>query len=118
MRRIVVKDNQSLFDICIQEYGNISNVVALAQSNEINITDELTVGQQVLIPELTIEQNVLKYYAENKVTPATAQLSDEIETLVQEGESDDYFFNYLLIGEDNSADVLLIDGAENILETK
>ncbi len=83
MRRIVVKDNQSLFDICIQEYGNISNVVALAQSNDMNITDELTAGQQVLIPDLATEQNILKYYAENKVIPATAQLSDEITEIVE-----------------------------------
>lgn len=84
MRRIVVKDNQSLFDITIQEYGSMFNVVAFAQVNNISVTHELAAGQTLIVPELLTEQNVLKYYAENNIIPATAQLSDEMQLITLE----------------------------------
>lgn len=82
MRRIKVKDNQTLFDISIQEYGTIRNVIALAKLNNLSITDGLIINQELLIDDFPNEQSVLKYYSENSIIPATAQLTDEIETLV------------------------------------
>jgi hypothetical protein len=98
MRRITVKDNQSLFDISIQEYGSLTNIVALAFANDMSITDELTAGQDLLIPDLQTEQNVLKYYTENNIIPATTQLSADIEAIVAEEEGEGYYLNYLMIG--------------------
>jgi hypothetical protein len=88
MRSIVVKDNQSLFDICLQLYGTINAIVAFSLSNNMALTDTITAGEELNTPEgMEIETKVLKYYQANKITPATAQLSPDIASIVEQYEA-------------------------------
>ena len=90
MRPIKVKDNQTLFDISIQEYGMTIYAVVIALINDLSITSELTAGQELLIPEgLTIDEKVLKYYEENNVIPASAELTEDMKLLIGDEYGDD-----------------------------
>lgn len=69
---VVVSDNrQTLADIAIRHLGSVEGVYDLAQLNSLSATSELTVGQQLLLPTV-INQRVVDYYAQRKITPATA----------------------------------------------
>lgn len=69
---VEVSDNrQTLADIAIRYLGSVEGVYDLAQLNSLNATSELTVGQQLLLPTV-INQRVVDYYAQRKITPATA----------------------------------------------
>lgn len=75
-----VKHNQSLFDICIKAYGSIEPIFDLAAANNMQLTEVLYPGQEIAIPELeTIDQDIVDYYYENEIEPATAlsQLDNE-----------------------------------------
>ena len=64
--------NQSLMDISIQEYGTLEAMFDMAVTNGISITDELTVGSQIDVPESTsVQKEVLAYYQKNNIHPAT-----------------------------------------------
>ena len=70
---ITVLHNQSLFDIAIQAYGNVSYAFDLALANGLSITSVLTVGQELEIPELeTNNSDIRDYYAAHGIKPATA----------------------------------------------
>lgn len=77
---INVLKGQSFFDIAIQETGDIANVYAIANANDISITDELTAGQDILIPDdVVINKKVISYYRSLGFKPASGIIK-EIET--------------------------------------
>lgn len=45
----IVKPNQSLIDIAIEVFGSLEKLPELALANGISITDELSVGQVLII---------------------------------------------------------------------
>lgn len=69
---IIVKKGQNIFDISVQETGTISNSVAIAAQNGLNVTDALTAGQELIIPEaLPVNRKIKDYYNRKKIIPAT-----------------------------------------------
>ncbi len=74
MKEITVLNNQSLFDISVQEYGTIEGVFEIALANGLSVTDKLTVGQKLKIPEIDpalIQTEIVDYYRRNDIHPAT-----------------------------------------------
>ena len=71
MRTATVLDRQSIFDIAIQHCGAAEVAYDIAVINGISITDELTVGQVLELPE-PINKDIVKYYKDKNLTPATA----------------------------------------------
>lgn len=63
---------QTLYDIALQETGTIASVFAIASANNISVTEVLTEGQTIQIPDTIIDANVLKDYLIEGVNPATA----------------------------------------------
>lgn len=70
--QVMVKDRQSLIDIAVQVLGGATGVFALAERNNICITDRLQDGQ-VLEWELedTVDAKVQKAYQLRGIVPAT-----------------------------------------------
>ena len=76
---VTALNNQSLFDIAIQVYGSVAYVFELAVANGISITDELTAGQQIEVPEIEVEsKGVQAYFLANGIKPATAIIKDDL----------------------------------------
>jgi hypothetical protein len=66
-----VLNGQSLFDLAVQEAGDIEAVFDFAGANAISITDELVVGTVLVVPAM-VNKQVADYYRVNGINPATA----------------------------------------------
>ena len=86
MRTVKVLNNQSIWDIAIQEYGTVEAVFELAMANDMGVTDLLTAGQELILPEVDkkiIKPEVVAYYKRNSLHPVTGE-TEVIETAVPE----------------------------------
>jgi len=84
MKEITVLNNQSLFDISVQEYGTIEGVFEIALANGLSVTDTLTAGQKLIIPEIDqslVQPEIVDYYKRNDIHPATGE-TNVIETAI------------------------------------
>ena len=69
---VIVLNNQSLFDISIQEYGSVNYVFDLALANGLSITADLEPGTLLELPEVeTDSTDIRDYYKANGIHPAT-----------------------------------------------
>ena len=87
MRRIKAQEGQSLFDIAIQECGMVEAAYDIAQKNDLEITQVLSVGQHILIPyTLSVNKDILQYYKQRNITPSTSYFSSDIAAIIEEGD--------------------------------
>jgi nucleoid-associated protein YgaU len=68
---VTVLPRQTLSDIAIQVYGDVSGVVELAAANNIGITSELTPGQELVCPEVIHDNYMQNYVRKRGIAPAT-----------------------------------------------
>lgn len=74
---------QSFFDVAIQLTGDSKNAFSIAVANELMLTDELTPGDIIEIPDtLIIDDKILKYYELKALQPATALTELEIDEVI------------------------------------
>ena len=66
MNKVTVLQGQSLFDIAIQVHGSVEGALELAQINGISVSDELIVGQQLIISDEIIDSSVADYFEEKQ----------------------------------------------------
>lgn len=71
--KVKVLAGQSLLDISIQEYGDLSGVFLLAIQNDISPTDDLRGGQELERPDVTVDREMERYCRDNGIRPATAR---------------------------------------------
>lgn len=70
---IIVLHNQSLLDVAIQHTGSVDNAFAIAKENGLAVSDVLTPGTELIIPNpIENDSAVLNYYSAKEVQPATA----------------------------------------------
>lgn len=90
MTSIETKLFQNLFDISAQAYGTAEGLVHIAFANNIGITDTLSAGTKLNIPDFeNANKKVLRHYKENTVIPSTTQLTSDIEAIVAIDDVDD-----------------------------
>lgn len=72
MQNVKVLSGQSLFDIANQYTGDAINTYPIAKANGKSITDDLNVGEIIIIPnEVVIASRELKYLTSLEIKPAT-----------------------------------------------
>lgn len=82
---VTVKDRQSLLDIAVQSLGGVEGVFALAERNNISITDRLADGTVLLWEHSdTVNANIQKTYALRGLFPATEIEREEMNVLLNE----------------------------------
>jgi len=70
MRTIEAYDNQTLFDIAIQETGAIESVWDLLDANNALALDlSIPAGTPVVIPDVVLKTRVVQYFSENNIHP-------------------------------------------------
>lgn len=75
--QVVVQSRQSLIDIAIQVCGSADAAFALAEKNDISITDDLIPGQVLeYTPEMIINKRAATALSTKRYNPATA-LTDQ-----------------------------------------
>jgi hypothetical protein len=77
--RVTIKDQQSLFDIALQEYGSAASAFDIALANGLSVTAFLAPGESLDVPnDAPTNSAVLVYYKNNQVTPATDKPSEYV----------------------------------------
>jgi hypothetical protein len=71
MSKTTVIPKQSLLDIAIQRSGSATAALDLARTNDLELTDALTGGQELETVEV-VDQDMVDFYELKKVIPGTA----------------------------------------------
>ena len=83
--KITVLNNQSILDVSVQHTGTVENCFAIAIANGFSVSDLLTSGSSIEIPDdLQKNSDVLNYYTAKQIQPAsgtTTEQNNEIPTL-------------------------------------
>jgi LysM repeat protein len=82
MQTITVKQGQSLLDIAITYTGTVESCFEISILNQMSVTDILSVGQQLIVPDV-INKNVVILFSEKNqpATGLTAAQNNEIPVL-------------------------------------
>ena len=92
MKTILVLHNQSLLDICLKLFGNLTGLFALAYTNDLSITDDLEAGAVLVIPDVeTANTDVVNYYDSKNIIPASALTREQIDRITNQLEGIDYW---------------------------
>lgn len=69
---MTAQENQTLFDIALQECGSVESAFAIARANGKSITDIIDVGEEITIPAIAkIDKKGVNFYDANQIRPAT-----------------------------------------------
>jgi len=70
MKLIASLEQQTVFDIALQQSGNAEAVFdILIDNNTLTLSSELTSGQQLVINHSTLDQSIVNNYQANKTKP-------------------------------------------------
>lgn len=69
MASVSVLPGQVLLDVAIQHLGSEEGVYALASLNKLSVTDDLTAGQVLQLPDV-VDQRAVHYFFEGGHKPA------------------------------------------------
>jgi len=64
-----VSEDQSLDDVALQWLGSAEAAFALAEKNGLSVTDELSPGQELFLPDV-IDADIAAYYSGKAIVPA------------------------------------------------
>jgi hypothetical protein len=77
-----VLHNQSLLDFTLHHCGTLRGIMAMALENNISITEMLSPGDQLNVPnEIAKESDIVEFYQNKKLIPATGFETMEKQTL-------------------------------------
>jgi hypothetical protein len=65
-----ISEGQSVLDVAVQKCGAAEAALALAIRNEVSITEELSIGKEIVLSEV-VNKNIAAYYANKNLSPAT-----------------------------------------------
>ena len=75
---IKVLECQSLFDIAVMVCGSANAAFNIALENGISVTDTLTPGQELTIPDdIILQRDVAGYFLKKNILPATAKTEEQ-----------------------------------------
>jgi hypothetical protein len=72
MFAVTVRRRQTLSDVCLQVYGTIEGIIALARENNLSPSGELEAGTVLQCPDVTYDNYLQDYVRKNGIIPATA----------------------------------------------
>lgn len=90
--KVTVRPRQSLSDIALQVYGDVSGVIAIARENGLSVTPDLVPGQVLLCPDVVYDNYLQNYVRRNGIKPAT--LYDGIGEISQRIFTDEYTLEF------------------------
>lgn len=75
--KVTVLKRQTLSDIALEVYGDISGLPGIARTNGLAMTAELSVGQVLQCPDVVYDAYLQNYVRKYGIKPATAYYDDE-----------------------------------------
>ena len=70
--KVIVLQRQTLSDIALEIYGDISGLPGIARTNGLSITADLEAGQELICPDVTYDAYLQNYVRKYGIKPATA----------------------------------------------
>lgn len=85
--KVSARDGQNLWDLCLQYTGSLDGAFDLALVNGLSVTDSLGADQQLEVPDdLPGDPDILAYFRDNDIVPATALTQEqEVECVQRSG---------------------------------
>lgn len=78
MSKVTIKYNQSVVDLGVQVFGSVEAIMELAFENDISLTEELTEGEELIIPGYkTDTTEIMNFYNKHQIKPVTALTSED-----------------------------------------
>ena len=74
---VIILKRQTLSDIALEVYGDISGLPGLARANGLSVTAELEVNQVLQCPDVVYDAYLQNYVRKYGIKPATAYLEQE-----------------------------------------
>lgn len=74
--KVTVFQRQTLADIALEVYGDISGLPEIARTNDVSITADLEPGTVLLCPDVVFDAYLQNYVRKNGIVPATAYDGD------------------------------------------
>jgi len=72
VKEVKVKNGQTLIDICVQELGDSEQLLVVAQLNGLGVTDLLTSGQIIEVPDFALDKKaIVKVFTDPALAPAS-----------------------------------------------
>ncbi len=59
---VIVQDGQSLFDICLQEFGTLEEIFTLANDNDLNLNSKLVAGRELVVNKTNVGDENIKNF--------------------------------------------------------
>lgn len=74
MRRILVGNNQSIWDLAIQEYGSFDGVKQLMIDNptKCDFENSIPAGTELIITAEPMNKSIFDYFSKKRIKPSTA----------------------------------------------
>lgn len=75
MKKVVVRSNQNIYDVCLQEYGTLEFLNKLIVDNNLTYSGDITQGQELSIDENVLaNKDVQDFYELNKLNPVNGYI--------------------------------------------
>ena len=74
---VIILKRQTLSDIALQVYGDLSGLPGIARKNGLSITADVMPGQVLLCPDVVYDTYLQNYVRKYGIKPATAYSDDE-----------------------------------------
>ena len=74
--KVIVLKRQTLSDITLEVYGDISGLPGIARANGLSMTAELEVNQVLQCPDVVFDAYLQNYVQKYGIKPATAYSED------------------------------------------
>ena len=81
---VIAAYKQTLFDLALQTSGTAEAAMDLAIKNSRCLSDELEAGDEIILPDLPQNRQMVNYYSVNGILPATS-LKPEFTEIVNGG---------------------------------
>ena len=81
---VIAAYKQTLLDLALQTSGTAETALELALMNSLSLSDELESGDEITLPDLPKNRQMVKYYNVNGILPATG-LKPEFSGIVNGG---------------------------------
>lgn len=69
--KVIVLQRQTLSDITLEIYGDISGLPGIARANNLSITADLEAGQELQCPDVVYDAYLQNYVRKYGIKPAT-----------------------------------------------
>ncbi len=71
--KTMVRPNQTIWDLALQQHGSIAAVFEVSDINKIGINEDLEMGRELFVSDTVASRTELDYYRKKNIYPASLE---------------------------------------------